>query len=239
MQSFGFTTKRSLVTALALCVSWPSIASAGCVWSDLTGDGTRVAKVAGAPRVYFVADDVSKPGCPAAGAACRERAFVVPGDVVLIGASQNGFVCAGYQSGRGVDTIGFLPAAALTPLPAAAQRPGDWAGNWTAAERDIAIKNVAGGALNVSGEASWGMGDKWRRENGGVHTGEVNGTARPAGGVLAFAEGENEGETVAYEKGAEYCCRVRMTRRGPYLLVRDNNACGGANVSFSGFYRRK
>jgi hypothetical protein len=29
-----------------------------------------------------------------------------------------------------------------------------------------------------------------------------------------------------------------MIRRGPYLVVRENNQCGRANVSFSGFYRR-
>jgi hypothetical protein len=42
-----------------------------------------------------------------------------------------------------------------------------------------------------------------------------------------------------YEAGGEFDCRVRMWRRGPYLLVWDNNGFGGLNVTFSGFYRRQ
>jgi hypothetical protein len=29
-----------------------------------------------------------------------------------------------------------------------------------------------------------------------------------------------------------------MQRLGPYLLVKDNNNCGGMNVSFTSVYRR-
>jgi hypothetical protein len=32
---------------------------------------------------------------------------------------------------------------------------------------------------------------------------------------------------------------VRMQRIGTRLLVEDNSGCGGAGVSFLGFYRRK
>lgn len=71
-----------------------------------------------------------------------------------------------------------------------------------------------------------------------MHTGEVAATAHLAGGILAFTMGE-DGRTLPYDAGNEFTCRVRMLRRGAYLLIRDNNACGGVNVSFSGFYRRK
>lgn len=82
------------------------------------------------------------------------------------------------------------------------------------------------------------MGDPERLRRGGMHTGEIAGTARPVDGILAFTMGKG-GKTLPYDAGDEFTCRVRMLRRGPYLVVHDNNACGGANVSFSELYRRK
>lgn len=225
--------------ALGGMLAWPATASAGCVWSDLVRADVRVAVVKpGTPRVHFIQDQVLRPGCPGADAACRLRSFVVPGDVVLVGHRQGAFVCAGFQGPRGSGTIDWLPVAALSLLPPAAQRPRDWAGHWVAPEQDLTITTAPGGALKVSGEATWGAGDPARAAIGGVHTGEANGTTRPVDGVLAFAEGE-DGRTLPYDKGEEFSCRIRMIRRGPYLLVRDNMGCGGVNVSFSGFYARK
>jgi len=34
-------------------------------------------------------------------------------------------------------------------------------------------------------------------------------------------------------------CRATLRLVGPYLLVDDNNDCGGANVTFDGVYRKK
>lgn len=230
--------RNGLGAALTLCIAWPSVASAGCGWTDVNNDDVQVAKVAtGKPRVYFVIDRVFKAQCPATGAACQDKAYLVPGDVVLIGKRQGAFVCAGFLSPRGTSTINWLPAAAVIPLPASERQPSDWVGDWAAPEQGITIKAAAGGALNVSGDASWGMGDKWRRENGAVHIGQVKGTVRPAGGVVAFTEGDDK--TLPYNAGDEGACSIRMVRRGPYLLARDNNKCGGLNVSFTGFYRRK
>jgi len=46
--------------------------------------------------------------------------------------------------------------------------------------------------------------------------------------MLAFEDEKSNGQ-----------CRVRMQRIGARLLVEDNGGCGGAGVSFLGFYRRK
>ena len=51
------------------------------------------------------------------------------------------------------------------------------------------------------------------------------------GGNLSFAMGENG--SVAFDKGEEYDCKVRLRRLGPYLLVKDNTMCGGMNVTFT------
>ena len=229
-----------LIAALAAAlVTAAGAARAGCVWSDLVTQESRVAAVRnGAPQTYFVQDDVLARGCPNEGAACRSRAYLTPGDVVLTGKAQGAYTCAGFVGARGAVTIDWLPTASLVPLPEAEQVPTDWVGRWSAPEQDIAITPGRGGALAVKGNATWGMGDPERRRRGGVHIGELEGEARPSKGVLAFAMGE-DGRTLPHDGGDEFTCRVRMWRRGPYLLTQDNNGCGGANVSFSGFYRRK
>ncbi|RMB35591.1 hypothetical protein C8J47_1105 [Sphingomonas sp. PP-F2F-G114-C0414] len=224
-----------LVVPLFACAMWSSAASATCVWTDLIHSQTRAAAInRTTPRVHFVQD--TGPGCPAAGAACQSRAYVTTGDIVLAGNTRNGYTCTGFQGPRGSGTIGWLPSAGLNMLPAAAQIPADWAGHWYAPEQDIVIKAAPGGMLSVKGDATWGM-SAWRAEHGSVHVGTLNGISRPVGGVLSFTEGE--GRTLPYTGGDEFSCKVRMIRRGPYLLVRDNDNCGGANVSFSGFYARK
>lgn len=212
-------------------------ARATCVWSDLLGDEIRVAEVKrDTARVHFVDGPWRNKACPSAAPACRSKSFVVPGDVVVTGASVGGLTCSVYLGARGAETVGYLPTAALAPWPAARQAPGDWRGDWRGPERSLTIAAAAGGALEIDGDASWGMGDPWRRANGGVHIGEVHGVARPVGGVVAFTMGEDR--TLPYDAGQQDDCRIRMIRRGPYLIARDSGVCGGVNVSFSGIYRR-
>ncbi len=212
-------------------------ARAECVWSDIIGTDPRVAEVRhDAPRVPLLWGEAIRKGCPSAAPACRQKGYLVPGDVVLVGKSVGDYSCIGYIGARGPETISFLPTAALSPWPAGRPAPTDWAGSWRAPERTLTIAAAPGGALKVQGDATWGMGDQWRRANGGVHLGEVGGVARPVGGVLAFTMGEDR--TLPYDAGEETDCRVRMLRRGPYLLVYDTGNCGGLNVSFSGIYRR-
>jgi hypothetical protein len=44
---------------------------------------------------------------------------------------------------------------------------------------------------------------------------------------------------ILFEKAGTYDCAVRLKQLGPYLFARDNQSCGGANVSFTGLYRRR
>jgi hypothetical protein len=45
--------------------------------------------------------------------------------------------------------------------------------------------------------------------------------------------------SIPFEKADEGECRVRMQRFDSWLMVEDNDGCGGAGVSFTGLYRRK
>lgn len=222
------------LAAIGLLAAVP--AQAGCVSTDIVQDTTRVATVRpGSARVHFVQVDALRRHCPDASTACRAPAYVIPGDAVLVAHREGAFTCAAFVDARGVATVLFLPTAALASAPSAFVP--SFAGDWTAPEQALEIRAARGRAFSVRGDATWGRGDRRRAENGGVHTGEVEGVARPAGGVLAFTQGQ--GATLPYGQGDEFDCRLRLFRRGPYLLARDNNNCGGVNVSFSGIYIRK
>ncbi|MGH6843688.1 MAG: hypothetical protein ACRECU_02990, partial [Methylocella sp.] len=84
---------------------------------------------------------------------------------------------------------------------------------------------------------TYGSLDPDRVKRGAVNIGIIEGMTSPKGAALSFTMGE--GATLPVDKGDEGDCKVWMRRLGPYLLVNDNNNCGGMNVSFSGVYTRK
>jgi hypothetical protein len=93
------------------------------------------------------------------------------------------------------------------------------------------------GEVKIKGEATYGLLDPARVARGAVNSGEIEGIVKPEGSSLAFTMGDDK--TLPYTEGDDYACRVRMRLLGPFLVVVDNNNCGGMNVSFTGAYRRK
>lgn len=49
----------------------------------------------------------------------------------------------------------------------------------------------------------------------------------------------SETGAVPVEAGNATDCKVWLRRLGPWLVVDDNLACGGMNVTFRGVYRRQ
>jgi hypothetical protein len=43
---------------------------------------------------------------------------------------------------------------------------------------------------------------------------------------------------IPFDRAADGQCMVRMQRVGIWLLVEDNQQCGGSKVTFTGLYRR-
>ncbi|WP_419898705.1 hypothetical protein [Roseomonas sp. USHLN139] len=204
----------------------------GC-WGVRPGDDTFEAATVGrdSARLFFRSrpDASAEPG----------RAFLTPGDVVVISRREGGFACATYLNTRRRLTSGWLPASALEPLaPPATAAPEAWQGSWYGAqayEQEIDI-SVEGQGLRIGGSASWGSDDPARVERGGVNIGSLAAEARPSGAQMGFS---SDGErSRAYAEGGPDSCRVRMQLLGPYLVVQDNLRCGGMNVTFSGLYRR-
>jgi hypothetical protein len=194
---------------------------------------------AGRKRLHFSKSGVEQAGCPGADAACAETAYVVAGDPVLVSETAGDYVCAAFGAPDGMETSGWLPAAALEEVKEPAKAPRDWLGQWQAGEwRRIKITAAGKDNIELEGEAYWGAGDPVRRANGAVHTGEIGATIRPNGGQAAFSLAVT-GEVHDHDAAArDIYCRVRLWRLGPYLAVTDNVQCGGANVSFTGIYRR-
>jgi hypothetical protein len=101
-------------------------------------------------------------------------------------------------------------------------KPQDWLGKWRYYDNSIEISKSGAGELAVKGNAFWqGLGDN-------IHIGELDHKAKPTGNILKLGENET----------SEYDCKVTMRLLGKYLIASDNNNCGGANVTFSGVYRK-
>jgi hypothetical protein len=190
------------------------------------------------PRAYFITSAYDDAACPNDSDACRAKAYLIPGDLVLLGKSfsQNGkgpYTCVAYEkaSDRRVRwTNGWLPAARLAKVqPSQAPSRADWLGDWTHASGDIAITAGKNGAFNIHGEGFYQGAQN-------VQTGVLDAVAKPENGVLQFAD---DGSVPFAKAKDDAECLVRMQRVDALLVVEDNGGCGGVSVSFTGFYKRK
>jgi hypothetical protein len=205
------------------------------------GHAAPIARVGNqAPRLYFVKNVYDDKQCPANSDACRQKAYLVPGDLVLLGKSFVGksaagantnYVCAVYEppgARKGRWTGGWLPSAALAPAtPAPAPSRSDWIGIWSHANGHITIAAGRNGGVAIQGEAFYDAAQN-------VHTGVIEAVATPNNGVLQFAD-DGSGPFDTSDAG----CQVRMRRVDNVLVVEDNNGCGGVMVAFTGFYKRQ
>jgi hypothetical protein len=226
--------RRALLLTAALCCAAGGAAAQAeggnpanwCRNGAFTRDaeGFKTARVTGrkGARLYFYGDEE---GCPGPSAGCRQKAYVVTGDEVVVSRAFGDWLCAWYQPARGPETVGWLSAASLAVAePPAANPPlSAWLGAWGFYDSELRLTRATkAGALRVEGEATWVGANP-----GNVHVGEVSEEAAPAGAVLSVGGSD------------EYDCRLTLRLVGPYLLASDNKQCGGANVTFDGVYRRK
>lgn len=174
--------------------------------------------------------------CPAATPVCREKAFLVARDVVVTQPSEiGGFVCSTFVNARGHETTGWLPAEALEVVPFGAPTASSYVGRWQRTEAVITIKAGRNGGVVVDGAATWGAQDRGRAARGAVNTGEIGGAGRFVGNTVLVADDDVK----TFQTAPDTACAVQMRVVANYLLVQDNGACGGANVSFTGIYVRR
>jgi hypothetical protein len=224
------------VLSAAIMLAW----LAGTAHAGPAGCELAPARVATKdPRVYFVAGaNARASACPSAASACRLRAYVMPGDEVLVDPTDGPYLCAFFKSQGGTETRGWLPRALLELVPAAPVPARQWDGNWQRdREAQIVIKS-RGDEVEVSGSAMWGSYDPERVRRGGVHVGELSGTGRPRGQTLAIGYDPDRSAFPPSQDQAPDACAAKLDLYGRYLVVEDNRGCGGLNVSFTGTYVR-
>lgn len=172
-------------------------------------------------KVHFYGDDIEK--CPDL-ATCRTKSYVVAGDKVITNRKRRDYFCAWFTPLKGAPTVGWLKASELEfPNPLSETSEKIWIGEWKYADNNINFApGKLPGTLTVKGNAFWkGMGDN-------IHIGELDGVAKYIDGKLEYADGTGE-----------YDCRTSMRLVATsFLIVADNMNCGGANVTFSGIYRK-
>lgn len=167
-------------------------------------------------RSYFYDDDAS---CPYRHT-CKNDAYIVPGDEVLVAQTQDGWSCVWYQ-GVKREFVGWMRSENLG-LTLYEENFGlsDWIGDWrfTGTSTFLEITQARQAELKVRGKASWAN----------RNTGSVDETGSPLGMHLEVKSGE---ET--------YDCKVHLRLLREYLVVYDNKKCGGMNVSFDGVYLKQ
>ncbi|TPG10903.1 hypothetical protein [Sphingomonas oligophenolica] len=185
-----------------------------CVSYDSVYTTAPLMKVVGKPDRQAHFHQLAKP-CPAGGlCGWRRKGYLTPGDVVLASAPKGGFRCVYFLGAGGKITAGFVATASLQSMAEQpAPDPRFLTGVWRQEDGGvITISARAGAALYAKGQASYG-------DNFGSFVGPV---------VIAGSH------FMVTSNG----CEIVAKRRGPYLAVSDNNACGGVNVSFGGLYAR-
>jgi hypothetical protein len=185
------------------------------------------------PRNYFFSGTDKRDDCPGAGQVCRSKAYVVPGDKVIVAEDKApGLVCAAFVNRKGTVTAGWLSEKAVDIRPIAQPPITAWLGQWKYLNSNITIKRgKATGSLDLEGD-SWVK--RYQSANEGAFSGEG---VIPRGNTLAFAD--DAGKTVPIEKADKISCALTFALIHDVMIVYDNGNCGGAGVYFTGFYRRK
>jgi hypothetical protein len=154
------------------------------------------------------------------GATCPwvRAGYVVAGDQVFASGPVNGFRCV-YVGATGKLSAGFVPNSALRVVEGDdAITPAWLIGRWSDGN-DIIVVSKKEGELSAEGDGIW----PGRNFAGppGPNFGSFQGAPKMAGDKMTIEDGP---------------CRVDAYRRGPYLIVSDNENCGGMNVRFKGIY---
>ena len=102
---------------------------------------------------------------------------------------------------------------------------------FSAAELDITAGKSAG-TLQFKGIATYAS-SRADIKRGNVHDGEVDETVAARGARAGI-----DLLTPAQLKASTDDCHIGATILGDYLVVSDNDKCGGLNVTFTGLYRR-
>jgi hypothetical protein len=154
---------------------------------------------------------------------CRNTALR-RGTAIIISFSYTDFFCAYIP---GINKGGWIKTDVVRQASQRLFANSTWLGTWSDYNDHLKIRSAPGGKVHVSGDAIWygNIVDStgYRSE----HYGQVNFSAHPKNGVLKLVPED------------QYDCGIELIHVGDFLIARDNQNCGGSNVSFTGVYTRK
>ncbi|MBM3595477.1 MAG: hypothetical protein FJX31_06785 [Alphaproteobacteria bacterium] len=129
-------------------------------------------------------------GCQSEGKDCATKAYVVPGDTVIISRVRNGYACAFYPS-KGGGTAGWLPTRQinLTPIDARTM-PERWIGSSSSEGNPRLAITQRLGRLRVTGKAWW-PGPPGTHDWPSTHEGKIAGPVEITGRTILYGEDEN------------------------------------------------
>ena len=151
--------------------SFPSIATSVAVFLSLIADSSDAAHADCAlpeknivlarvvfkeAKLYFISG--TRKGafeCPSAANACRLKAYLVAEDEVLMKATDAAYVCVRYKSRDFIETLGYLPRAALETVSSEHLPIEKWNGTWRRDSEAGIILKSSGDEVTVSGNATW------------------------------------------------------------------------------------
>jgi hypothetical protein len=160
--------------------------------------------------------------CPRQGASCRQMAYVIPGDELIVNHVEDGWACAWYQ-GKKSETVGWVRTDEIAIRDSSDDgNLKGWIGTWKYYDDEVTISSKDGQTLTVRGRATWlGLVVNGHRV---THTGGIKGEALPSSNHAHVGQSG---------------CEADLTRIGRYLIVTDNRQCGGANVRLDGVYLKR
>jgi hypothetical protein len=165
----------------------------------------------------FFKDANDAPYCPDDLNRCESKNYLIPKDFVLISRYFKGgaatFSCGYYSKKGGSPTVGWLRADTLEKIKPSSS---NWTGNWDSKRAQLEIK-AENGSYHVTGSATYPS------MAGSVNYGELDFFTKPIVEILEYHD---------------EVCSVPFRLLSPYLIGRDNNGCGGHNVSFSAVYQK-
>ena len=185
----------------------------------------RVGQIVGTDRAYFLTWMLS-PECRANSQKCRQdrQPYVIPGDRVVVTGVVPGFVCAAYSKNGRSDVDGWLPEKQVK-IEDPAKSPqqltrwvGEWSGQYASAWIDIG--RGKGHTLHAVGHAELREGE---------YEGDFEGDLSVIGNTAKVND----------EVVGNYGCVVSLLLLGGLMAVTDNEACGGLNVRFIGWFIRQ
>lgn len=180
----------------------------------LSQDNIRLARV-GRHATPVLLDSGQKKGCPQAGARCSLGGDTAKaGTEILFNSELPGFVCA-YMPAQDGDGgwVAKSEVVVAQPQPSAKPPTSAWLGKWKYGDTEIDVV-AKGSQLGLSGSATSADGNE----------GDIDSKTSPKANKIHITDNAP--------------CEVWMTLVGSYLVVRDNQQCGGMNVSFTGVYTR-